>query len=206
MGKFSGIKTLFIVGLGNIGSEYENTRHNAGFVFIDKFLELNKLKPLKEKKDLFCYLGKYKIRDKEFFLAKPATYMNESGKAVIAIFNFYTHSRKKMYGTHMSVPLLQPTNLILIHDDLDIALGKFKIQFGKGPKEHGGVSSVEKILKTKNFWHIRIGAENRNENLKKRISGKDFVLKKLNKNEKQIFEEAIIVAIEKFIEECGFVS
>ena len=161
-------KPILFVGLGNIGKNYENTRHNAGFIFIDKLIKKLNIELL-EKKDFFALFGKTNNTKTKVYLAKPTTFMNDSGKSVQSILNYYK---------------LQPTNLVLIHDDLDIELGNYKIQFGKGPKDHNGVESVEKSLGTTDFWRIRIGVESRDENLRKKITGKDFVLIKMKEDEK----------------------
>lgn len=97
-------------------------------------------------------------QSKHIFL-KPQTFMNKSGGAVQKVMQFY------------KIPL---ENLYVVHDDLDIPLGKFKIQKGTGPKLHNGLTSIEEKLGTKNFWRIRIGVENRpTEN---RPSGEVYVL------------------------------
>jgi len=170
---------LFFIGLGNIGDRYHETRHNAGFIFIDELISKYDIK-ISEEKDLFSKFGKHKDSKNEKYFAKPLTYMNDSGKAVQKIINYYK---------------LDTSNLILIHDDLDIELGKYKIQFGKGPRVHNGVDSVEKYLGTPDFWRIRIGIENRTPELRNKISGKDFVLMKLKLEELRIIEEVILKII-----------
>src|SRR3989344_3218324 len=79
-------------------------------------------------------------------LVKPQTFMNNSGEAVQKIINFYKIDLQDLY---------------VVHDDLDIRLGEYKIQFGKGPKVHNGVSSIEQALGTKDFWRVRIGIDNK---------------------------------------------
>jgi PTH1 family peptidyl-tRNA hydrolase len=84
----------------------------------------------------------------------------------------------------------QISNLIIVHDDLDIPLGKFKIQFGKGPRLHNGVLSVEQALGTKEFWRIRIGIDGRKkeEGRRKKEEGEEYVLEKFKPDEKKVLE------------------
>lgn len=107
--------------------------------------------------------SKVEVRDK---LLKTDVFMNESGKFV----------KKKIAECK-----LQITDLIIVHDDLDIPLGKFKIQFGVGPKVHNGLTSVEEQLGTKDFWRIRIGVDNRDP--EDRTPGEQYVLEDFTKEE-----------------------
>lgn len=142
-----------LVGLGNPGREYENTRHNVGFLFID-------------------YFG----QQKNIINLKPDTFMNNSGEAVKKLLNYYK---------------ISPENLYVVHDDLDLRLGEFKIQKGKGPKLHNGINSIEEHIATSDFWRVRIGVDNRDPD--NRMSGESYVLEKFSTEElkkiTQIFEE-----------------
>jgi len=160
-----------IVGLGNPGKEYIKTRHNAGFIFLDK-LSSNFLVEQKFKSE-FCTAI---LKDKKLILAKPQTYMNSSGEAVLAIMQFYK---------------LEPSELLVAHDDLDIKLGDYKLQFNKGPKVHNGILSIENLLSTSAFWRLRIGIDNRSEELKKNISGSDYVLGRFNEEELNILDKTL---------------
>jgi len=174
-----------IVGLGNPGKEYDNTRHNAGFLFLDalreKFLYQNTLYPTEWRtEDTFLSdIAFIKNGSKIVaILQKPYTFMNLSGEAVSKIIKKFD---------------IDPSNdLILIHDDLDIQLGEFKIQKGKSPLGHNGVASVEEHLGIKDFKRVRIGIENRED---KNISGTDYVLMKFSKEEKILLDEAIEDAV-----------
>lgn len=117
---------------------------------------------------------------KGFYFLKPQTFMNASGQAVAKIKNFYKIDTQDIY---------------LIHDDLDIKLGEYKIQLGVGPKVHNGVDSVENELGTKDFWRIRIGVDNRER--ENRIKGEDYVLQDFMKEEKEILNQTI----EKVVDE-----
>jgi PTH1 family peptidyl-tRNA hydrolase len=176
-----------ITGLGNPEKKYLQTRHNAGFLFLDalreKFLYQKEISITEwEKDDMFnselCFLksGSKIIA----ILQKPLTYMNKSGEAVAKIIKKF------------EIGDIDKT-LILIHDDLDLPLGKFKIQVGKSPLGHNGVKDVEQSVGTAVFKRVRIGVEAR-EN--KNIPGEDYVLMKFSKEEKEIIDEVIQDAIQ----------
>ena len=117
-----------LVGLGNPGERYQLSRHNAGFMFIDYLAEKLKLdEPLAEKEKFKSVVG----RKRDWWLAKPTTYMNQSGEAVGNLVNFYK---------------VKLDDLVVIHDDLDLLLGSWKLQQGVGPKIHNGLTSVETSL------------------------------------------------------------
>ena len=126
-----------IVGLGNPGKEYENTRHNAGFILLDKLASLHKV-VFKEFSKANCLLTQIP----GFYLCKPMTFMNNSGDAVSKLSNFY-----KIF----------PKDIIVVHDDLDLEFGVVKKQFGRGSAGHNGVEDIIQKLGTKDFWRIRIG-------------------------------------------------
>jgi peptidyl-tRNA hydrolase, PTH1 family len=156
-----------IVGLGNMGERYEKTRHNVGFMVVDSLAGKGKWKENKKMKGLY-------VKNKEMVLVKPLTYMNESGRAVSAFKNFYKIDLK---------------DVSVVHDDLDLELGKYKIQKGVGPKVHNGVSSVEEQLGDKEFWRVRIGVDSRRGN---RLSlGEDYVLGKFSKQEQKMIDEVM---------------
>lgn len=164
-----------IVGLGNPGERYKDTRHSAGFLVIEK-LQLNVYSDFPWKFEnkfnaAVCMAG-------EAILAKPLSFMNSSGGVVSSLVNFYK---------------IPKNNLYVIHDDLDIKLGEYKIQFAVGPKLHNGIASIEDRLGTKDFWRIRMGVDNRG--LENRISGEEYVLEDFNKEEREIFNAGAIKAI-----------
>ena len=157
-----------IVGLGNPGKEYEQARHNAGFMavtylaaslggFTEWHLE-NKFK------SLLC-VGKFKGELVMFIL--PQTFMNSSGEAVALVVNFYKISAGAV---------------LVIHDDLDLPLGSFKLQRGVGPKSHNGILSVEASLGTKDFWRLRIGVDGRFGNASM-VAGEEYVLGRFTADE-----------------------
>lgn len=149
-----------IVGLGNPGEKYINTRHNVGFMVVDKLAEKLSLTSFVDKKleaEVFDY------RQQNVILAKPLTYMNNSGLSV-----------KKLVIRYK----LKMTDLWVIHDDLDLRLGTYKIQKGVGPKLHYGIQSIEQELGRNDFWRIRIGVDNRPKET--RVFGENYVLEKFS--------------------------
>lgn len=169
-----------IVGLGNPGKKYKDTRHNVGFMVVDKLIKQFKNDNLKFKinKKLKAEICEAIIGERRVVLAKPLTFMNNSGKAV------------RLLITNYKLPI---ANFYLVHDDLDIPLGKYKIQFAKGPKVHKGVGSVEKALGTKKFWRVRVGIENR----RFKEEGEEYVLKEFTKEEKEIINQVILEMLKK---------
>lgn len=115
-----------------------------------------------------------KLKTGNIIFVKTNTLMNDSGTSV----------EKILSKNHVSTE-----NLYIIHDDLDLPLGSWKIQYAKGPKDNGGINSIEQVLGTENFWRIRIGIDNRNP--EKRISGEDYVLQDFNQEEKNILDKVI---------------
>lgn len=138
-----------IVGLGNPGPRYAHTRHNIGFLAVDHVLSLaagRKTMRLEQAKrcpdyDLwsFCPVG---AQGGTFLLAKPQTYMNLSGRAVAAI-----------CGSHG----LSPDQVMVIHDELDLALGRMKLKQGGGGNGHNGIASIEECLGSPAFFRLRLG-------------------------------------------------
>jgi len=160
-----------IVGLGNIGKAYTNTRHNVGFDFLEKlagsrrFLEEAKLKSLVYMNEL---AGKKKI------YIEPTTQMNLSGEAVALVSNFYK---------------VEPNEILVIHDDLDLRLGSYKIQFARGPKVHNGILSIENRLGSNKFWRLRVGVDNREVSTRDLMSGSDYVLGHFKVDEVKMLDE-----------------
>ena len=160
------IKPSLIIGLGNPGKQYEKTYHNAGFLFIQYLMDK---KPAN---------SEFRIQNSE--LLKSDVYMNESGKFVAKIL--------KKHG-------VKPKEILIVHDDSDIELGKYKISFGRGSAGHRGVESIIKLLGTKNFWRLRIGI--RKTSRKKaglpaeayRVKAGELVLKKISKKDWEILEK-----------------
>lgn len=149
-----------IVGLGNPGQKYHLNRHNVGFMMLDFILKSQNCdKNFNSENKLFTELCELEVNNERIILVKPTTFMNESGKAVSKVKSFYKISL---------------SDIFIIHDDLDIKLGGYKIQKGKGPKVHNGITSIETSLGTTNFWRVRIGVDSRDVN--NRVAGETYVL------------------------------
>ncbi|HID79770.1 MAG TPA: aminoacyl-tRNA hydrolase [Aquifex aeolicus] len=129
-----------IVGLGNPGERYRETRHNAGFMVIDHLTKRLKLRHYEE--CCFSHLYKKRVDGVDIYFAKPQTYMNLSG---IAVKNLLNDLR------------LLPEEILVIHDDLDLPLGVTKIKFGGSSGGQKGVENIIKELGTKNFYRLRLG-------------------------------------------------
>jgi PTH1 family peptidyl-tRNA hydrolase len=178
-----------IVGLGNPEEKYFNTRHNTGFIVLDKLAEkllekqiftgsaINQNK-FQKNEDLEGQLLKYD----DMLLLKPLTYMNNSGNAVSKTALFYKIVTEDIY---------------IIHDDLDLKLGDYKIQQGVGPKMHNGVMSIEQKIGMKNFWRARIGVDNRDT--ENRMPGEAYVLQNFSVEEKKIVDAVIEKAVDDII-------
>ena len=168
-----------IVGLGNPGREYMNTRHNAGFIAMD-FLADKLNAKFSFNKKFNAEIAEAKNKNAKIILAKPQTFMNESGKAVGAISEFYK---------------IKPQEILVIHDDKDIALGEAKIQTNRSSAGHNGVESIIERLGTQDFERMRLGVKSET-NI---ADTADFVLGKFSKEEKKVLIEVIEKEIEKLL-------
>ena len=133
---------LLILGLGNPGPRYELTRHNAGFLVLDNLADKYKIK-LTQHKYRSLY-GKGEIEGLPVILAKPMTYMNESGKAVKALLSAFN---------------LSPEQILVTHDDIDLPLGKIKTKLKGGDGGQLGIRSTIETLQTREFYRVRIGVD-----------------------------------------------
>ena len=161
-----------IVGLGNPGSKYAKTRHNIGFLVLDKFAE-DKLFEFREKSGYRICSGS--VKDKEIVLLKPLNFMNRSGMSVKKIVNKFN---------------IPPERIILIHDDLDIETGRLKIRRKGSSGGHKGVESVILNIGSADFIRVKIGI-GRDEF----IPAEEFVLSKFRKDEVPLIREAIEKAL-----------
>lgn len=140
---------MLIIGLGNPGKKYETTPHNAGFLAIETLLK--KLAPgetLQDNSKLHAKIASIHHNGEKIILAQPTTFMNESGKSVRAIMDFY------------KIPV---ENIIVLHDEADIPLGTFKEAFDRGAAGHNGIRSIIQHLGTKEFKRLRIGVADETE-------------------------------------------
>lgn len=177
-----------IIGLGNPGEKYDKTRHNLGFVVIERFLKnFESVKTtvwensVKFKSDISQIEWQPKHGSLEkVILVKPKTYMNNSGMAVQLITNYYK---------------LPANDIWIIHDDIDLPLGSMKIRFGGASAGHHGVESIMEHLDTDKFWRFRMGIGQKNERLgmrnEKLRNVEDYVLGDFTGQEKGKLKELI---------------
>lgn len=136
-----------IVGLGNPGKNYENTRHNCGFRAIDFYIKKNNLKYKKRFNSEYC---EHLVENEKIILVKPNTYMNNSGDSVIKFFNYFN---------------LNVSDILIIYDDKDFELGKFKVKKSGSSAGHNGIKDIINKLKTDEIARIRIGISKNNNDL-----------------------------------------
>jgi PTH1 family peptidyl-tRNA hydrolase len=168
-----------IVGLGNIGKNYSQTRHNAGFLFLDYLHEHYGVGTAwQEKAKLQAEVAEIEISGKRLLLAKPQTMMNLSGAAVAKLLGYFK---------------LPPAALLLAYDDLDLGFNNYKLQFNKGPHVHNGLNSVSRSTGDAKFWHLRLGIEAREKIGNGQVPGMSFALQRFTQHEQKqlpvIFEE-----------------
>lgn len=159
---------LLIVGLGNPGLLYRKTRHNAGFSGVDRLAERNGVKF--NKKGFSAVYGEGQIGGTRAILAKPQTYMNNSGDAVQQLLHFYK---------------LPPENLIVLYDDIDLPVGSLRIRGNGSAGTHNGMRSILACVHSDRFARVRIGVGNDQTQMLR-----DYVLKRPSKDEQQILAEA----------------
>jgi len=157
-----------IIGLGNLGDRYVGTRHNIGFYFAGQIQKKWLLPAFEFNKKLNADISKGNFEKQEIILAKPRTFMNASGEAVRSILDFYK---------------LSPEDIIVIHDDLDIALGEYKIATDSSSAGHKGVQNIIDKIGTQKFTRLRIGI-GQNEN----IPAETYVLQNFTSEEKAKIE------------------
>jgi len=165
-----------ICGLGNPGKKYQNTRHNIGFDLIDAII--NKYNFVINKKDNSKEIFKGSIGNKIFLFCKPLNYMNLSGSVIRKIINFYKIPKSK---------------ILIIHDDLDLVVGKVKIKIGGGNGGHNGLSSIDDAIGT-NYKRLRIGINHPGS--KELVSS--YVLEKFNIDDRKIIDKVIESITQKF--------
>lgn len=180
------IHMFLIVGLGNPGKEYEKTRHNVGFMVLDEFTKTHEFPSFKLSKKHSSLVSEGKLSEAKVVLVKPQTFMNNSGKAVASL--------ARLSFPKLSLAKELAGELVVIHDDIDISLGKTKVSKGSGSAGHKGVDSIIQSLGTKNFTRIRIGIQPKTGKPK---NVEDFVLKPFKNSEFLLLESAIHEAMVK---------
>lgn len=183
-----------IVGLGNPGKEYENTRHNIGFMALDNYIasaawkksstnqiNSNAVKDIINNYDNMAnwqkkFKGLYTcitINNEKVYFLKPGTYMNLSGESVRELVNFFK---------------INPEDILVIHDDLDLDLGRIRIKQNSSDGGHNGIKSIISNLGTKNFVRLKVGISHN-----KKYDTKDYVLGHFNKEEQDILTKNYLI-------------
>lgn len=157
-----------IIGLGNPGKKYESTRHNAGFIVLDELRKAWGFPEFSQNKKFDAEVSEGVRGGGKIVLAKPETFMNLSGKAVQKIMAFY------------KIPI---EDIAVMHDDLDIELGKFKVSLDSSAAGHNGVQSLIDTLGTQRMRRVRIGVEGAEKKKDRLMSGSDFVLQDFTEEE-----------------------
>lgn len=160
-----------LVGLGNPGAEYEATRHNAGFWWIDEVCRMHGITLAGEGK-FFGRAGRLKLGVREAWLLQPSTFMNASGRAVAALARFYR---------------IAPHHILVVHDELDLSPGSVKLKRGGGNGGHNGLKDISAQLGTPDYWRLRLGIGHPGE----KSAVVNYVLKPPMKDEAALIEDTI---------------
>ena len=177
-----------VVGLGNPGLQYENTRHNAGFMVIDQLSKAWNIQ-LSEEKKFKGEIGRGVVKGEKVIYVKPTTYMNLSGNCLREFVNFYKIDKK---------------DILVIHDDLDLPFLKFRLKYKSSSGGHNGIKSIISNLGTDEIPRLKIGIGN-----SKNIDTKDYVLGSISKKDMEEFNklcktysDIVSLFIGKDIETC----
>ena len=164
---------MVFAGLGNPGEKYKNTRHNIGFLVLDEFAEKNNFPEFEIKKFFNSAVSEKILNNEGIILAKPLTFMNRCGESL-----------KKLRDEYK----IKNEDLFLVHDDIDLPLGKIRISKSRGAAGHKGVESAIKELKTKSFTRLRIGIRPKAGKPK---NTERFVIKSFLRDEEETKKEVI---------------
>ena len=164
---------MIIVGLGNPGAKYENTRHNVGFMFVDAVASANN-GSFKLNKNLEAMVCEIYINGEKHILVKPVTYMNNSGNAVYKVLNYYKKE-----------DVIDVNNLIVIYDDMDLPVGSIRIRKSGSSGGHNGMKSIISCVNSTEYKRIRIGIDRpSNDQI-------EHVLGNFSKNDRNIINEIL---------------
>tara|TARA_B110000116_G_scaffold269613_1_gene285925 strand:- start:1220 stop:1774 length:555 start_codon:yes stop_codon:yes gene_type:complete len=166
----------FICGLGNPDKKYQSTRHNLGFDIIDSLVNFYNFNLLKKDKNVEIYKGI--LGQEECLFCKPLTYMNHSGPPISKLVNFYKISKSK---------------IIIIHDDLDLAVNKIKVKTGGGNGGHNGLLSIDGAIGN-NYKRLRIGIGH--PGIKEMVSS--YVLDKFSNQDRELIDKKITLLTKNF--------
>lgn len=174
-------KSVLIVGLGNMGKEYVDTRHNIGFAAVDALASSQDFDGWTVKKDLKCQIASGTVADTRVTLVKPTTMMNLSGEAVQAVANFYK---------------IQPSHIVVVHDELDVAFGQIRTRIGGSSAGNNGIKSVTQHMGP-DYGRVRIGIGPKKP---AQMDSADFVLAKFSEEDqkqmKNLLQEATAILSE----------
>jgi len=163
-----------IVGLGNVGAEYERTRHNAGFWFVDEIASKGRV-PFAHERKFQGEVARLRDATHELWLLKPTTYMNRSGQSVVALALYYK---------------ILPTEILVVHDEVDLPPGVVKLKQGGGTAGHNGLKDIQAKLTTPDFWRLRLGVGHpRALQMTQEVA--DFVLHPPSREHAQLIDEAM---------------
>ena len=169
---------FLIVGLGNPGIDYADTRHNAGFWFLDQLSQREKVFFHEEKK-FQGEVARVRLAGQDIWLLKPTTFMNRSGQAVVALALYYK---------------ILPEEILVVHDELDLMPGCMKLKKGGGNAGHNGLKDITEKLSTPNFWRLRLGTGHpRSLGMAQPVA--DFVLHAPSSEHKEMIQECIAAAL-----------
>jgi PTH1 family peptidyl-tRNA hydrolase len=160
-----------IVGLGNPGSEYETTRHNAGFWLVDRLA----LGQLRRDTRFNALAAKARLGGEEVWLLEPQTFMNRSGQSVGALARFYK---------------IPPESVLVVHDELDLQPGTARLKKGGSSGGHNGLKDITAALGTQDYWRLRIGIGHPRD-LQPQQPVVDFVLHRPRKEEQALIDDSI---------------
>ena len=172
-----------IIGLGNPGKDYQNTRHNVGFLVLDAYLNTS---DWKEKFNALYH--EERINGEKVIFVKPLTFMNLSGDAVVKYVNYYD---------------VNIEDILVVHDDLDLPFSTYKLKKNSSAGGHNGIKSIISCVGTQEFKRIRVGISGHNN-----IEAKDYVLGRFGKEEQVILEaikSEVVNAVSEFIDGKPFV-
>ena len=165
-----------IVGLGNPGREYETTRHNVGFRWVDELAHLQNLS-FKSEAKFHGLAARGQLHGHEMLLLKPQTFMNVSGRAVGALAQFYK---------------IAPVEILVVHDELDLPPGVARLKMGGGHGGHNGLKDIIAHLGSKDFWRLRIGIGHPGE----RTDAAGYVLNDPRREERKLIDAAMQRALD----------
>jgi PTH1 family peptidyl-tRNA hydrolase len=168
---------LLIVGLGNPGSKYIGTRHNLGFEIVSSLAALCKV-DFTQKDKLSSEIAFFSVENEKILFVKPLTYMNLSGSAVSLVQNYYK---------------IQLSNIIVIHDEIDIDLGRVKSKIGGGSGGHNGIKSIDGAIGN-DYYRVRVGVGRP----KSEFDISNWILEKFSKDERVITDQVTKILIDKF--------